>query len=153
MPDISFRQDPHFSTEKFTLQEGVLLVTGGVPPQRNIPLSSISPDYVPVKRRFHSGYLVPLFFAAAFAVAAWQLFQGDHLSMVRAIIAGILGFMAFVFPFLMKFAPIEGARFVDRAGFPLFEIYRPSKSAYTYDEFLSALVQRVKDIAEKRLRT
>ena len=142
MADVTFKQDPRFSTEKFILQGNTLLIVGGVLPMRSIPLVSIAPGYERIERRFHSGYLVPLFLAAASAAVAWKLSQGD-ISMIRAIAAGVVAFLAIVFPFQMEFTPIEGAKFLQRDGTPLFEIYRPSKSAYTYDEFLSVLVQRV----------
>ena len=143
MADVIFHQDRQLSPEKFTIQESALLVTGGAPRQRSIPLASISPGYERIERRFHRAYLVPFFLSVIFAFGAWRLFQGDP-SMIREIIGGIVAFMAVVFPFMMQFTPVEGARFLDDNGAVLFEIYRPSKSAYTYDDFLSALVQRVK---------
>lgn len=144
MADVTFKQDPRLAPEMFVLQEDTLSVTGGVPPNRSIPLTIVSPDYERIDRRFHRGYLVPLFFCGLFGFLAWWLFQGDP-SRVRSIVAGVVAFMAFTFPFLMKFAPVEGARFLSRDGDPLFEIYRPSKSAYTYDDFIVALVQRINE--------
>jgi hypothetical protein len=144
MADVTFQQDRQLASERFVLQERTLLITGGAPPRRSIPLESISPDYVRIERRFRRGYLVPLFLAGVCAVVAWRLFQGDP-SPMRVTIAGIAAFQALIFPFLMKFDPVEGARFLDRRGVPVFEIYRPLKSAYTYDEFLSALVERVNE--------
>lgn len=143
MAHVTFRQDRQFAAEQFTIQENTLLVTGAAPPQRQIPLASISPGYERIERRFHRAYLVPLSLAVVFALGAWELFQGDP-SMIRGITAGIVACMASAFPFMMKFTPVEGARFLDDTGVVLFEIYRPSKLAYTYDDFLSALVQRVK---------
>lgn len=142
MGDVTFKQDPHFSTETFVLQGNTLLIVGGETPMRSIPLVSIAPDYERIERRFHRGYLGPLFLTVASAAVAWKLSQGD-VSMIRAIAAGVVAFLAITFPFQMKFTAIEGAKFVQRDGTPLFEIYRPSKSAYTYDEFLLVLVQRV----------
>jgi hypothetical protein len=150
MDELIFQQDRQLASEKFVLRERTLLIVGRVPSQREIPLANIAPDYLHIERRFHRGYLVPLFLAAVCAVGAWRLYRGDHESMVRASAAALLGFMALIFPFLMTFTPVEGARFVDRDGNALFEIFQPSKAAYTYDQFLSSLVLRVREAATKR---
>jgi len=54
----------------------------------------------------------------------------------------LIGFAA-IFPFMMNFSPVESCRFRDKSGHTLFEIYRPSKAAYKYDEFLAALAQQI----------
>lgn len=142
MKDIVFKQDPQLGSETFILKERTLAIVGGVglSKERIIRLTDISPDYEQVERLFHRSYLVPLFFAVLFGAVSWRLFTRAD-SMVAAIIAGIAAFLAPVCLFLMEFTPVEIARFRDTRGQLLFEVYRPRKASFTYDEFVCALVK------------
>jgi hypothetical protein len=147
MEEVIFQQDPQIRSEKFILRGNTLRIVGGAPSrEKSFRLSDISADFEKIERRFSRSYLVPLFLAGLFGVVSWKssVYASAQESWVAFIVAGISGFMGMIFLFFMKFTPIEAARFRDKQGNILFEIYRPSKMAHAYDDFLSALSHRLK---------
>ena len=145
MENITFQHDPQIGPEKFILKEGTVVIVGGVglSKERVIRLTDISSDYEQGHRLFHRSYLVPIVLAGITGAVSWWLFtRGDSMgaSMVAVITAG----MAVAFLLLMKFTPVEFARFRDTRGQLLIEVYRSRKVPYKFDEFVSELVRRIK---------
>jgi len=144
MSQIVFQQDPQLGSEKFILNEANLVVIGGVglSQRKTIGLTDISSEFDSVKRRLKRFYLVPIFLAGLSGAVSWVLLLGDT-SVIKAIVAGILAFMALIFLLLMRFEAVEAVRFYDKQRHVLFEISRPNKAAYRYDEFVGELVSRI----------
>jgi len=149
MIDVVFKEDPQIGSQIFTLKATTLVVVGGVSlsNEQVINLSDISPDYERIERRFHRLYVVPVFLSVLMGVGTWWISTSDI-----SILVGVSAIMALGILLFMRFAPIEGARFLDRRGAIMFELFRPFKAAYAYDEFITALVFRInraKDIISK----
>eukprot|EP01035_Chromulina_nebulosa_P060183 gene60183-82342_t len=145
MEDIVFQQDPTLASETFVLRNAQLIVVGGVglEKERTVQLVDISPEWEHDRKRFKRSYLVPSVFAALCAFGGWKLLSRQDELWVPFFFGLLLTGFAVIFPFMMNFTPVEFCRFRDTSGNILFEIYRPSKAAYKYDEFLEALARRI----------
>lgn len=148
MADVVFQQDPQLGPEKFILRGTSLTIVGGVglSRERTIRLADISPDFDRVERRLKRFYLLPVFLAVLSGAVSWALYVDEisyDVSMWKALGSGVAGLMALVFLLYIRFAPIEAALFRNTRGDLLFEVYRPLKAAYIYDDFVSELVHRI----------
>ena len=145
MDEIIFKGDSQTDSQTFILRQTTLTIAGR-PGRENecaIRLSDVSPEFEILRKRFKRFYLVPFFLACLSGALALKLFAGD-VSFGVGIVAGIIGCMSPVFLFSMRFAPVEVIRFSDTRGQVIFEVHRPKKGALRYNEFIAALVSRIK---------
>lgn len=145
MGEFVFRQDSRLGPETLFLKQSEIVIVNGATPRggRSIRLGNLSPNYEDDETRFSSAYLVPLILALICAAVSWKFYIDDSDSTGFVIFAG-MGFMAVIFLFMMDFSPVDTARFYDRRGNVMLEVYRPKKMAHTYDEFVSELSRRIK---------
>lgn len=143
--DIVFQQDPQLGSGTITLRNAQLIIVGGVSleKERTIQLIDISPEFEHAKKRFKRFYLNPAFFAGICAFGGWRLLARQDDLWIPAAGGVILLGLGLIFPFMMRFEPVELTRFRDKRGQILFELYRPLKAAHKYDEFLKALTSRM----------
>lgn len=148
MEEIVFKGDPQTDSETFILKQTTLTITGRAGPEneRTIRLSDMSPEFEVFKKRFKRFYLGPLFLSGLMSVVAWRLFQYDSILVVIA--GGIVAGLALGFLLMLRVEPIEGVRFKNAQGEVEFTVHRPSKAAYAYSEFISALVSRIKRVKD-----
>lgn len=148
MEEIIFKGDSQTDSQTFVLRQTSLTVIGGVGPEkeRTIRLGDMSPEFEIFKKRLKRFYLAPLILSGLASVVAWYLFQYDNL--VVEVVSGIAGLFAVVFLLMIKIEPVEGVKFKNNQGEVEFSVHRPLKAAYTYNEFIDALVSRIKRAKE-----
>lgn len=148
MKEVILKAGAQIDSRTFVLKQTTLSILGepGLERERTISLRSLSPEFRPVLRRFKRFYLGPIFLSLLSGAAAVHLFQNE--SMLGKAAAGVLAAVALGFCFVTRVAPVEGAEFKNREGAVEFCVFRPLRGAYVFDEFVDALVYRIKRASE-----
>jgi len=147
MEDIIYCQDPELSWEKFILKKDKLIIVEksmGLTKERMFKLDDLASDCEMTKRRFSGFYIIPLILAGLASLAAWQLFGRSTFANVLAMLVVTL-IPASLWHMIRGLEPIEIARFKDKSGAIVFELYRPRKAAFAYDEFVTALRKGIRE--------
>jgi hypothetical protein len=147
--NLTFKQDPQLGWEKFIIQNNDLVIVGesfGLKKEIKIKLSDISPRPQFYSKRLHHRYIIPLLFSAGPAAIAYYSIQRAELSNPSYLALTLASFafaMCFVWYAIRGYKPIEACCFIDKNREKLFEIYRPIKSPWIYEDFISNLIKRI----------
>jgi hypothetical protein len=144
MDDVEFQQDRQLAHETLILRNAQLFIVAvGSENGRIIQLTDISPAFETDKKCFKRFYLGPALIALPCAFGGWKLVIRQDELVMPFFFGVLLISLALGLLFGMRFEPVELARVRDTHGKVLFELYRPLKSAYKFDEFMKALAERI----------
>lgn len=149
MDDLVYQQPADFSVEKLILKEDRLLILEsslGMSRERVVRIGDIASGPEVELRRFSRFFILPIAGFGVIAVVIWKLAESqimtDELPLFSAVV-----FFTCLWHALKGLKPVEIARFRDKNGEIIIELYRPrnrnSDSAICYTRFLSALNKRL----------
>ena len=149
---LQFKQDRRLSRDTLILCGDRLIIStnaAGLKAERTIVLKNLAPDFERKKRVCFSFIIVPLLLVIAMAFAASKLLHQQAVPK-DLVVAPLIGLMVALWYVAAAFRPVEIAIFRNKAGAILLEVYRPKGRRIAYEEFVSAVVERVNGGADQK---